>query len=122
MWRKNPVAGNRKNRDKAETWVRGLKPSSTTNIYAALETAFRMAGMGGNDKAYAIGADTIFLMSDGSPTNADSSADDWTKITRAVREWNNLGRVRVHTIGLLGHNVEFMSQLATENGGRYVSR
>ncbi len=122
MWRKDPVAGNRKNRDDAETWVRRLKPSSTTNIYQALETAFRMAGMGAGDKSYAVGADTIFLMSDGSPTNADSSADDWTKITRAVREWNKLGRVRIHTIGLLGHNVEFMSKLASENGGRYVSR
>jgi HEAT repeats/von Willebrand factor type A domain/PBS lyase HEAT-like repeat len=121
MWRKGLVAGVRKNRDAAEEWVRKLRPSETTNIYAALEVAFRMAGTGA-DKDYALGADTIFLMSDGSPTNADASVDDWTKITRAVRKWNHLGRIRIHTIGLLGHNVEFMSQLAAENGGRYVSR
>lgn len=122
MWKKNLVAGNRRNRDDAETWIRNLKPSSTTNIYAALQVAFRMAGTGEADKTYGLSADTIFLMSDGSPTNSDSSADDWTKITRACREWNKLGRIRIHTIGLIGHNVEFMSTLAKENGGRYVSR
>jgi hypothetical protein len=122
MWKKNLVKGNRQNRDDAETWIRNLKPASTTNIYAALQVAFRMAGTGEADKTYGLSADTIFLMSDGSPTNADSSADDWTKITRAVREWNKLGRIRIHTIGLKGHNVEFMSTLARENGGRYVSR
>ena len=122
MWKKNLVSGNRQNRDDAETWIRNLKPAETTNIYAAMETAFRMAGTGQTDKNYGLGADTIFLLSDGSPTNADSSADDWTKITRACREWNKLGRIRIHTIGLKGHNVEFMSTLAHENGGKYVSR
>ena len=48
--------------------------------------------------------------------------DDWEKIIRASREWNRLKRIKVHTIGIGGHNVAFMSRLASENGGTYVAR
>ena len=41
-------------------------------------------------------------------------------IIKAVREWNRLGRVKIHTIGLRGHNAYFMSTLAEENAGTYV--
>ena len=44
------------------------------------------------------------------------------KIIRAVREWNRLKRVKIHAIGVGGHNAAFMSMLARENGGRYVVR
>jgi hypothetical protein len=87
-----------------------------------LAAAFRLAGLGARDKNYELGADTIFLLSDGSPTTPDGQLDDWEKIIRAVREWNKLKRVVIHTIGIGGHNVAFMSTLASENGGTYVAR
>ena len=70
--------------------------------------------MGVIDKYYPPAADTIYLLSDGAPTNQDLSDDDPDRILRAVREWNRLGRMKIHTIGLKGHSVEFMSRLARE--------
>ena len=62
------------------------------------------------------------LLSDGAPTNQDLSDDDPERILRAVREWNRLGRMKIHTIGLKGHDVRFMRRLAKDNGGIYISR
>jgi hypothetical protein len=121
-WRKTMVRATKKNKEAAKRWVQKLEPADTTNIYAALEAAFGMAGMGARDRNYAMGADTIYLMSDGAPTNEDASADDPERILRAVREWNQLARVKIHTIGLLGHDVDFMSELARQNHGHYTSR
>ncbi len=78
--------------------------------------------MGIVDKYYPPAADTIFLLSDGAPTNRDLSEDDSERIFRAVRQWNRLGRMKIHTIGLKGHSQPFMERLARENGGTYVGR
>jgi HEAT repeat protein len=121
-WRPGMVKATRVMKEDSAEWVEALVPTGTTNIYAALELAFQMAGMGVYDKYYPPAADTIYLLSDGAPTNEDLSADDFERILRAVREWNRLGRMKIHTIGLKGHSVEFMSRLAKENGGTYVSK
>jgi hypothetical protein len=102
--------------------VKDLGAASSTNIYDAMDAAFKVAGMGARDKEYEPAADTIFLLSDGSPTKPDGSFDDWEKIIRAVDEWNRLKRIKIHTIGVGGHNVAFMSELARRNGGKYVAR
>ena len=78
--------------------------------------------MGVSDKNYEPAADTIFLLSDGAPTNFDLTDDDPERIFRAVKEWNALGRVKIHTIGLMGHKASFMERLAEENGGTYTTR
>ena len=116
------VPSNAAMKKEVEAWIKGLSAASSTNIYDALDSAFRVAGMGARDRHYDLGADTIFLLSDGSPTKPDGTADDWEKILRAVNEWNRLKRVVVHTIGIGGHNAAFMSRLARENGGTYVAR
>ena len=78
--------------------------------------------MGLTDKYYPPVADTIFLLSDGAPTNEDLTDDKPERILRAVRQWNSLKRMKIHTIGLKGHSASFMSALARENGGTYRSR
>jgi hypothetical protein len=122
VWRPRIVPATPVMKGDAREWVEDRRATGTTNIYAALETAFRMAGMGITDKYYAPAADTIYLLSDGAPTNRDLSDDDTERILRAVREWNRIGRMRIHTIGLKGHDREFMRRLAQENGGTYISR
>ncbi|MEN8150246.1 MAG: HEAT repeat domain-containing protein [Planctomycetota bacterium] len=121
-WREAMVPATKANKAAAQDWVKSLGATSSTNIYDALEKAFKIAGLGVNDKHYKAEADTIFLLSDGSPTKPSGEADDWEKILRAVRQWNQLKKVTIHAIGVGGHNVAFMSRLAAENNGRYVSK
>jgi len=122
VWRPRLVPAKKTMKEDAVEWAGELTPTGTTNIYGALEAAFRMSGMGMSDKYYQPAADTIFILSDGAPTNQDLTNDDPDRILRAVRGWNSLGRMRIHTIGLLGHSEEFMSKLAEQNGGTYISR
>ncbi|MCU0727647.1 MAG: HEAT repeat domain-containing protein [Planctomycetes bacterium] len=121
-WKETMVPSNAAMKAEAQAFVKDLSAASTTNIYDAMAAAFAVAGMGARDKYYDLGADTIFLLSDGSPTKSDGSLDDWEKVLAAVAEWNRLKRVTIHAIGVGGHNVAFMSRLASENGGQYVAR
>lgn len=106
--------------DSAQEWVRRLQPASSTNIHDALQMAFSLTGQGARDKYYESAVDTIFLLTDGSPTKPDGSLDSTDKIIRAVREWNPLKRVVIHTIGLGDElNEPFLRALAIENGGEF---
>jgi uncharacterized protein YegL len=122
LWRPRLAPATPQMKGDAKSFIEPLVPTGTTNIYGALETAFRMAGMGLSDKYYEPAVDTVFLLSDGAPTNEDLTDDSPDRILRAVRDWNRLGRVKIHTIGLKGHSAEFMSTLARENNGIYASR
>ena len=103
-----------------QDWVRKLVANSTTNIYDSLKMAFEVAGQGSKDKYYSVGLDTIFLLTDGSPTTSDNKADSTEKIIEAVREWNALKRITIHCIGI-GKNINtaFLQQLAKENNGEF---
>ena len=121
-WKDQMVPATKAMKASAIAFIANLEAASSTNIYDAIHAAFEVAGMGSRDKHYNPGADTIFLLSDGSPPTPDGKSDDWMKIIRAVREWNSLKKVTIHAIGIGGHNVTFMSTLARENGGKYTSR
>ena len=121
-WRPRLVPAGKGMKDDAKVWIEKLKPTGTTNIYGALELAFRMGGMGMVDKYYPATADTIFLLSDGAPTNEDLTEDKPERVLKAVRQWNRMKRMKIHTIGLKGHSATFMRALATENGGTYQAR
>ena len=65
-------------------------------------------------------ADAIYLISDGSPTDAKGKSEDPERTLEAVRVWNAHQRVAIHTIGIgKEHNTTFLAQLASENGGEY---
>jgi hypothetical protein len=125
VWKADMVRATPSNKKKAYDFVNEQTPESSTNIFDAIEEAFKIAGPGKpknkSDDRYAQnlgGADTIFLLSDGSP-NAGRipKADD---ILVEVRKMNKLRKIIIHTVGVGAHNVGFMKALAHENGGKYV--
>lgn len=105
---------------RAIEFVRKLNHGGSTNIHDALQDGFELAGRGSRDKYYGIELDTVFLLTDGSPTKPDGSQDSTEQILVGVRQWNPLKRVTIHTIAI-GRNLNsgFLSQLAKENGGEF---
>ncbi len=121
----------------AQAWVQKLEPNSSTNIHDTLQLAFTFKDFGKSKRRIAIAPqkarknkydvapefafDTIFLLTDGSPTKPPGDKPDSTeKILEGVRMWNSLKRVTIHCIGIgRGVNVPFMQQLAAENGGEF---
>lgn len=108
---------------RAQTWVAGLGASNATNLHDALQEAFRLAGRGAFDRYYESAIDTIFLLTDGTPTTNDGQPDSSERILAAARAWNPQRHVVIHTIGIgKGWNTGFLQQLADEHGGRFVQR
>lgn len=121
-WTKQMQKSSPESRKKATGFIdKELKAIGGTNVYDALREAFRLAGIGGIDKAYESNVDTIFFLTDGEPTQGEVLEPE--EILRRVREWNKLSRIVVHTVGVgKDHNSAFLRRLAEENGGMYVSR
>ncbi len=129
-WEPKLIKATQKNKNKAYLFVRGIKASGSTFTYGALKEAFHLAGMGARDPNYRSGVDTIFLLSDGAPTDQSfprSKLMDIDKILTAVKQWNSLSKVIIHAIAIdvatQGSSfIRFMKQLADENGGKYIER
>jgi Ca-activated chloride channel family protein len=107
----------------AQDWVRQLTPMYSTNIYDAMQHAFRLAGRGSFDKYYVAGVDTIFLLTDGAPTTPDGRLDSTDRVLEGVRQWNSTGRIVIHTIGI-GKDINdvFLKKMAAENHGTFVQQ
>jgi predicted nucleic acid-binding Zn-ribbon protein len=108
------------------------KPLGGTNMYTALETAFRFRSQG---------LDTIYLLSDGLPNMGEGLTAEATKLketeqseilSRYIRQklksdWNrpmpNRERVRINTVGFFYESPDvgaFLWALARENDGSFV--
>ncbi len=107
-WEKKLMPATRANQKKAVRFVRSTRPMGATNLYGALESAFRNRD-----------ADTIYLLSDGSPTAG--KVLDPGAIIRDVLSWNRARRIVIHTISL-GTPSPLLERLARETGGQYVRR
>ncbi|MHC5050861.1 MAG: hypothetical protein ACYTGK_09650, partial [Planctomycetota bacterium] len=71
--------------------------------------------------------DTIFLLSDGGPTDNrmdEAKPMDPEIILDSVRQWNRDAGIVIHTIAVDTEEVGtyFLSQLAAQNGGVFVER
>ena len=108
------------NTERAKQFVSALQPNSSTNIHDSLQVGFGLAGRGSNDKYYGLELDTIFLLTDGTPTKPDGTIDSTEQILLGVRQWNPLKRVTIHCIAI-GQNLNrtFLQRLANENGGEF---
>jgi len=87
-------------------WIERLGATGATNLYDTLRQAFA-------DKD----VDTIFVMSDGEPTNGD--VIDPGRIREDVAFWNKHRNIVINTIAI-GGNLEILEWLAKDAGGRYV--
>lgn len=105
-WREGFVNTNSTTRILASVHVQRLSAGGGTPMLAALRRAFAYQGV-----------ETIFLVSDGAPT--DASAD---QVIRTVGALNDGRYVKLHTIGIgADQNAELLCDLARANGGVYVS-
>jgi hypothetical protein len=102
--------------DRGIDFVEGLRAGGETNAYGALEAAFSDARV-----------DTIYLLSDGSPTVGDETIP--TIILNKVAEWNRYRGVKIHCIGFFPGDARnqnkaeartFLIDLAQQNRGRYT--
>jgi len=109
-----------------------IKPSGGTNMYAALDAAFRYR---------AVGLDTIYLLSDGLPNMGEGltlaqernlkDSEQGEILGKCIRkklktDWNrpaNGQRVRINTVGFFYESPDvgaFLWALARENDGSFV--
>ena len=101
------------------SFLDSLAPRGPTNLYGALDTAIGFAGRGLTDKHYALGFDTVYVLSDGAPSWG--AVTDKDEIRRRVRETNRLKRLSINCITFGDKNdTDFLRLLAEENGGRHV--
>lgn len=106
-WKKDGiVAKSPETEAEALEWVERLGASGATNLYDSVKTAFE-------DKD----VDTIFIMSDGEPTNGE--VIDPHRIREDVAFWNKHRKVKINTIAI-GGNLEVLEWLAKDAGGSYV--
>jgi Mg-chelatase subunit ChlD len=135
VWRKGlpPALRDQKTARDAMDWVEKQPVVGSTNIYDALETAFRSMGVGlSADKSYEPLYDTIFFMTDGVPTSG--KVTDKAVLLGEVKRWNAAKRVRIHVIGMGGKSKsphpggqddvdkDFLQKLADQSGGECVFR
>ena len=138
VWKKGGAVRDGKTSKEAIEWIDRQKVVGSTNIYDALETAFKMMGVGASaDKAYAPAYDTIFFMTDGVPTSG--KVTDKSVILNEVHRWNEGRKIRIHVVGMGGKqkggpggggpggrgddiDKEFLTKLAEGNGGQVVFR
>lgn len=112
LWKPDLVFSRKAVQLEALEWIRGLEPETTTRTDLALAAIF----------AEHRHMNTLVLVSDGAPTDAEGkplTAEAKDDILRAVRGMNFRRRVRIHTHGLEGCDTEFMRRLAEENWGRF---
>lgn len=126
-WKRPPglFPGDSAHRRDATAWFMKLEPVGSTMTFDALAKALEYAKVGGGKGATdPRGADTIFLLSDGAPTDiAGNAALTGAALEEKVQSFLEANRAFgcvVHTIGVgPQHNARFMKRLAAETGGTY---
>lgn len=120
MWRKNLVQATSANKNLAVAYLDNLESGGGTNVYEALEKSFDLAG-DANNASSVLGVETIFLLSDGSPTAGKVSST--SEILNEAKKWNSLQRVVINTIGLgEDQDKDFLNKLASQNKGVYIEK
>jgi len=128
IWKPDLIRATPEAKKEALAAIDALRAAGATYTLGALREAFTIAGaIGSAARTGKDGpkADTIFLMSDGAPTDSkfdDAELMDPQIILSAVREWNKDLHVTIHTIAVDLPDNFFLRTLAAENGGQFVER
>lgn len=106
-WLEEGVTGSDgKSRQEAKDWVDKLGAGGATNLFDAIEYAFRDPDV-----------DTIFIMSDGEPTAGAET--DPSAIRERVAEWNENRGIVINTVAV-GGQFQILEWLAEDSGGKHV--
>ena len=130
IWKPRMVRGDMTTKNEAYAFIRDMEAAGGTWTYGALQEAFRIAGLGVLDRHYDPSVDTIYLISDGAPTDNDMDKpqlQDPKIILEAVAAWNAMGKVVIHAVAIDpkaggGTFIDFMKKIAQRNNGQYVQR
>jgi len=119
-WQNTPVAAGSMG-DQAIAAVRSVQPSGQTNYFDALRSTLGMEGAsGGWSPRFADTPDTLFFLTDGTPTDGEITKSD--ELLAWFLERNRFARLRVHVIamGTTDVDVEFLRRFAEGAGGTFV--
>jgi HEAT repeat protein len=101
--------------------VQNIDCKLQTNYYDALKLVLGLdEGKDPWGVAFADTPDTLFFLTDGTPTDGEITKTD--ELRAWFREQNRFARLRVHviTMGDMGVEIEFLPAFAAENGGQFV--
>ncbi|MHC4777059.1 MAG: HEAT repeat domain-containing protein [Planctomycetota bacterium] len=149
-WRAELVPATTENKIDAVKEIEKVGPFGGTDIYKALMAAFAVPGLRGDGEGASPAgkgkaqpkltgdskpgeriaklsppADEIFLLTDGDPTVGDMT--DTERLCEEVRKVNQVRKIKIHTVavgtegkGQSPVKLDFLKQLAKENGGKFV--
>jgi Mg-chelatase subunit ChlD len=130
-WRKEMTKATAEAKSAMRKEIDAIQPGGATYTLGALREAFTLAGaLDPNYKLRESGVriDTIFLLSDGGPTELPKGDEvkrmDPEVIYETVRQWNRDAGIAIHCIAVdtgTGGTL-FLEELAKQNGGRFVTR
>jgi len=129
-WKREMIEVSRSTRQEAFEFIDRVQPRGATYTLGALRAAFAMAGAEvekGRTKSEGPKIDTIFLLSDGGPTDAKITGAQPMEpdpILEQVRQWNKEFGIVIHTVAVHTDEIGtyFLKQLAAQNGGHFVER
>jgi hypothetical protein len=112
-WKSDMVEASKSNIQAARDYIDNLRSAGATNIYDAMETAFRNSN-----------AQTIYFLTDGTPTSGKKTSQ--SDILNDISSWNSGGKVIIHTTAFLmgeysgedkATSKAFMKEIASRNNG-----
>jgi len=120
-WKDAPVPAAPTTKDSAISAIRNAAIGGQTNHYDALKEILQMrGGAGGWSPDFGDTPDTIFFLTDGTPTDGEITKAD--ELLGWLRERNRFARLRVHVIamGNTGVDLNYLRRLAEENEGTFL--
>ncbi|MCZ6786778.1 MAG: VWA domain-containing protein, partial [Planctomycetota bacterium] len=120
-WKDTAVPASPSAKSTAISKIKAITPAGQTNYYDALRLTLGMEGRdGGWRSAFADTPDTLFFLTDGTPTDGEITKAD--ELLSWWHERNRFARLRVHVIamGITNVDVEFLRRFAESSSGTFV--